>query len=463
MNSNLLIFTLTFDNIILIKLFASLDFNPFYCMGQNVSVPLNNKYMQLKNQISREKIYQFVIDSLKPYDLSGDTISRYLSSVRHLISFMEQRHESIYRPELGDFFISTSNLDKGIGFRHYQRDRRMVSMLNAAMSSTLDLFYPKKPKQVPFSYPGDIGTLAKTYLNSQAFKEKMLARATVDYYKLYLSRFSIAMHEARKTLQTLTRQDITNYLSSVTGQKYCKTLPIKNFLRHLYDAGLLKENVSMALEHIRRWRVVPVISYYEKEEILALETSIERSSALGKRNYAIILLGSRMGLRRSDICNLEFGNIDWDRNELSIIQCKTGKPLTLPLTREVGEALVDYIMNGRPKSPSPKVFLNQSAPYFPIKAHLVTTVVSNCMREAGIDLRGRHHASHSLRHSLATQMLKEKTPLHVISSILGHTTSESTMAYMSVDIDMLLKCSLDVPPVSIDFYEQKGGVLYGRI
>ena len=78
MNSNLLIFTLTFDNIILIKLFASLDFNPFYCMGQNVSVPLNNKYMQLKNQISREKIYQFVIDSLKPYDLSGDTISRYL-------------------------------------------------------------------------------------------------------------------------------------------------------------------------------------------------------------------------------------------------------------------------------------------------------------------------------------------------------------------------------------------------
>lgn len=122
MNSNLLIFTLTFDNIILIKLFASLDFNPFYCMGQNVSVPINNKYMQLKNQISREKIYQFVIDSLKPYDLSGDTISRYLSAVRHLISFIKSKmyisrkytraHKSTYVYAKADTKLKRDALEK---------------------------------------------------------------------------------------------------------------------------------------------------------------------------------------------------------------------------------------------------------------------------------------------------------------------------------------------------------------
>lgn len=419
--------------------------------------------MQVKKQIPLGEIRQFVIDSLQPYDLSGDTMSRFLSSVNHLINFMEQIHESVYTPDVGVRFTSTANLDKGLGFRHCQRDARMISMLNAAMSCTLDLFYPRKPKRVSFSYPGEIGRYAETYLSSSAVREKMLARATMDSYRRYLSRFCQAMHEAGLTLQSLTRESLTCFLKSVTGERYSKILPIKNFLRHLYAEGILNEDLSQSLEHISRTRVVPVLSYFEKDEIAAMEVSIERTSAVGKRDYAIVLLGSRMGLRRSDICSIEFSNIDWDRNEIRIIQCKTGKPLTLPLTKEVGEALVDYIVNGRPKSPSPKVFLTQSVPYRPIKADTVTRIVGNCMTAAGIDLRGRHHGAHSLRHSLASQMLMDKTPLHVISSVLGHTTTESTMAYLAVDMDMLLRCSMDVTPVSRDFYEQKGGMLYGRV
>ena len=101
-------------------------------------------------------------------------------------------------------------------------------------------------------------------------------------------------------------------------------------------------------------------------------------------------------------------------------------------------------------------------PYAPISASLVTRTVSDAMREARIDLRGRHHSAHSLRHSLATQLLKENVSVHVISSLLGHSTSASTMPYLSVDKNMLLRCSLDVPQVPNSFYEQKGGVLYGR-
>ena len=183
---------------------------------------------------------------------------------------------------------------------------------------------------------------------------------------------------------------------------------------------------------------------------------------MGKRNYAIILLGSRLGLRRSDICRLEFSNLDWDLNEINITQHKTQRLLTIPMPKEVGESLVDYILHGRPQSSSSYVFLNATPPYAPISASLVTRTVSDAMREARIDLRGRHHSAHSLRHSLAAQLLKENVSVHVISSLLGHSTSASTMPYLSVDKNMLLRCSLDVPQVPNSFYEQKGGVLYGR-
>lgn len=404
-----------------------------------------------------------MIQSLQPYDLSGDSLSRFLSSVNHLVSFMVKNNETMYTPEVGICFTSTVNLDQGLGFRHCQRDNRMVKMLDAAMSCRLDEFYLRKPRTVRFPYPGELGKLAVRYLESDDFRCKMLALPTVDGYKRYLSRFCCAMQKAGKDRSNLERSDIAQYLASVTGVKYYKLQPVKCFLRYLYELSVIKEDLSTVLQKTGRSRTVPVLSYFEAEEITAIENSIARTSAVGKRDYAMVLLGSRLGLRRSDITNLEFENINWDRNEICIVQKKTGKPLTLPLVKEVGEALVDYIVHGRPVSMCPKVFVGSTQPYGPVSAATVTRIVSDAMTKACIDLRGRHHAAHALRHSLATQMLKEKVPMHVISSVLGHSTTEPTMAYLTVDIDMLLKCSMDVPPVENDFYEQRGGVLYGRV
>jgi site-specific recombinase XerD len=173
----------------------------------------------------------------------------------------------------------------------------------------------------------------------------------------------------------------------------------------------------------------------------------------------MFLLASRLGLRRFDVVNMKLSNIDWDRNEISLVQQKTQNGIVLPLIAEVGEALVDYLTNGRPKSTSSFVFLSETKRDRPVTEHTFTTLVSDCMRNAGIDIRERHHGPHSLRHSLATHLMKKKIKMPVIKEVLGHSTIEPTYAYLAVDHESLMLCSMDVTMVKNGFYSQKGGMV----
>ena len=191
-----------------------------------------------------------------------------------------------------------------------------------------------------------------------------------------------------------------------------------------------------------------------------MDTSIEKSSPMGKRNYAIFLLASRLGLRASDIRLLQFNNLDWDQNLIILMQCKTQKKIELPLLNIIGEAIIDYVRNVRPKSDSKTIFLTVHAPYTPISVPGLSSIVSRIIFKAGIDTKTRHHGSHCLRHSLATRLLYQGTTLPVISDVLGHSSSQTTMIYLNVDVNSLLCCSLDVTPVTENFYMQKGGWFY---
>jgi integrase len=199
---------------------------------------------------------------------------------------------------------------------------------------------------------------------------------------------------------------------------------------------------------------------YTSEEIIQLETSIQRGSAIGKRNYAMLLLASRLGLRASDIVNLEFSNIDWDNKSIRLYQIKTGRPIELPLLSDVGDAIIDYTLHGRPKTEIKKIFVTATNPVRTIKAANIWAIVSRMISEAGIELKDRHHGGHAMRHSLATNLLESKVGFSVISNVLGHTSRETTMVYLGVDVKLLIECSLEVPLVDKNFYEQKGGLFY---
>ena len=119
----------------------------------------------------------------------------------------------------------------------------------------------------------------------------------------------------------------------------------------------------------------------------------------------MLLLASSLGIRASDIRTLQFSNIDWDKKMICLEQYKTKRDIDLPLLLEVGEAIIDYIINGRPKSDLKTVFLTAIHPYRPIATSTFSTVVSNYICQTGIEYKGRHHGVHCLRHSLATNML----------------------------------------------------------
>lgn len=188
--------------------------------------------------------------------------------------------------------------------------------------------------------------------------------------------------------------------------------------------------------------------------------SVDRNHAVGKRDHTIILLAARLGLRASDIANLKFENILWEQSSIHLTQFKTGNEIKLPLLSEVGNAIVDYLKFGRPKSSENFVFLCARSPFNPIDTSVITRIVQNTFAKTGINTKYRRHGPHALRHSLAGRLLEKQTALPVITEVLGHENTESTKFYLRIDLTSLRQCVLEVPAVSPCFYIQKGGFFY---
>ena len=194
---------------------------------------------------------------------------------------------------------------------------------------------------------------------------------------------------------------------------------------------------------------------------MTVENSIQRSSGVGKRNYAMILLACRLGLRASDIAGLQFSNIAWDQNLITLVMRKTRKVIELPLLADVGNAIIAYLQHGRAESTLQSVFLSSRAPYIAATKSMVCAAINTIICQSGIDITAKHHGPHSLRHSLASAMLEGGTTIPVISESLGHRSAQTTLTYLKIDIKSLLKCALPVPPIPEDFYKQRGGAFYG--
>jgi integrase len=181
------------------------------------------------------------------------------------------------------------------------------------------------------------------------------------------------------------------------------------------------------------------------EAVEALLGAVDRSSRLGKRDYAILLLAARLGLRACDIRALKLDNIQWAEARLTLNQSKTGRYLSLPLSEELGQALIDYLRHARPQSPHREVFLRARAPYEPFgPTNPLYGVITGTLRRANISLpRGMPRGLHSLRHTLATRLVQTGKPLESVAAVLGHSSIESTRIYTHLDVGALSSVALD--------------------
>jgi site-specific recombinase XerD len=225
---------------------------------------------------------------------------------------------------------------------------------------------------------------------------------------------------------------------------------MRSFLRFLTMRGILQKDLSAELPKVRVPRDATIPSVWDQELIVRLLGAVDRSSAKGKRDYAILLLACRLGLRVGDIRTLKLDNLRWAESTIEITQAKTSTPLTLPLTSEVGEALIDYLKSGRPQTIHREVFLKVNPPFDPFREnnHL-HDIVKYWRLLAGITFRSpQKRGLHSLRHTLATRLLEKGTPLPTIAEILGHTSLESTRIYAKADVEALRGVALDLDEVN---------------
>ena len=230
-----------------------------------------------------------------------------------------------------------------------------------------------------------------------------------------------------------------------------KTGSLRLFLRYLYLENMIKEDLSQYIGTIRGTYHQKLPSFWTKNEVNQLLAAIDQNNPNEKRDYAMILLVARLGLRSSDVKKLKFENLHWKENQIVIIQSKTGEPLTLPLLRDVGWAIIDYVQNDRPKVDNSHIFLRHLPPYAELseRNHLYKTIEKYMIRAKLPISAKRRNGMHSLRHSLATTLMEENIPLSSISDILGHTSVDSTSIYLNVDINRLRDCALEVNKLGV--------------
>jgi integrase len=209
--------------------------------------------------------------------------------------------------------------------------------------------------------------------------------------------------------------------------------------------AIVSDDLSPHVPKVRVPRDARIPTVWSPDDVEAILKAVDRSSPKGKRDYAILLLACRLGLRVGDIRGLRLDNIRWDENRIELAQSKTEVTLALPLTEEVGEALIDYLQHGRPLTSYREVFLRLKAPIAPFAGNNnLHHIITFYRQRAGIALPPQGcKGMHSLRHSVATRLLEAGTPLEVIASVMGHLSLESTQIYTKVDIHALRTAALD--------------------
>lgn len=385
-------------------------------------------------------------------------ISVYKSLWRNgIIRYMSENGIEKYSPSVGISFISTCHYKGTV--RPQEREKiRSIQVLD----DMIELGYIRKRCVTPVfhSLDGVIGTEMEKLISHLTNLRRSMV--TIKDYRQYLSEFLayLNIHEITQ-VSGITERYILEFISSHPTNKVSIVSALRVLFRFWKENHITDNRFDELFDTYKIHKPEPIPSRFNVYEVKKIEESVLRTNATGKRNYAMLLLASRLGSRASDIANLKFSSIDWDKNIISLTMQKTKKVIELPLLADVGNAIIDYLSHGRPKSSLKNVFISSRAPYTIGTKEMVCSAINDIILKSGVDTSGKHHGPHSLRHSLACAMLNGGSTMPIISETLGHRNTQTTLSYLKIDLCSLLKCALQVPDISDDFYLQRGGAFYG--
>lgn len=227
--------------------------------------------------------------------------------------------------------------------------------------------------------------------------------------------------------------------------KRCTTA-LRMFLRFLIAEGGCRAGLLGAIPALAHWGLSSLPRHLPPEAVERVIDSCDVSSPMGKRDRAILLLLARLGLRAGDIVQMRLQDIDWKEAWVHV-SGKSRRQTRLPLTQEVGDAIVSYLREGRPQSLTDMLFLRSRAPCRGFGSHpAVSMIVARAFRRAGVKRPGRG-AAHLLRHSVASSMLRQGASLQELSALLRHRSIETTQIYAKIDVTALQQIAQPWPEV----------------
>ena len=295
----------------------------------------------------------------------------------------------------------------------------------------------------------------KSRYEDYLLKERGLSTVTGSRYWPYIQRFLVSRFgDNPMRFCELCPQDIDRFILRHAHERTPKAAQLmvsamRSFLRFLFRYGETRRDLSTAVPTVPAWRLSEVPKYIKPEEIELVLEACDRTTSVGRRNYSILLLIARLGLRAGEVVALELGDINWRTSELTI-RGKGQSCDRLPLPQSAGEALAIYLKNDRPECSTRRVFVRTRAPYRGFKdSTTVSTIVRRTVERSGLSTPSK--GAHLLRHSLATGMLRKGASMAEIGELLRHRSPNSTEIYAKVDIEGLRSIARVWP--------EKGGVI----
>lgn len=395
--------------------------------------------------VNIQNLTESVLTQLRDHHYKETTLANYRRVYTRLHAFMSQAGIEIYTEEVGQAFLNSISVGASASKFFAVAVRRINDFLN----------------EEPYRCHHQVSTISIP----EAFNETVtafLAECEESGNK------PITITSKKKTcalfLQEIERLGCTE-LSLLDAKLVSQALLIfvnkdhyavcRQFLCFLRETGIIDKDYSSIVPCYRRRKALPTT--YTIEEVTAVEESIDTDTATGKRDLAILLLATRMGLRSGDIVKLKYSELDLESGSLHIIQEKTNNPLSLQMPEDVINAIRLHMQYTSPGGGDDYVFHSMSAPYGRITTSVIRHITQNAFKDAMINTLGKKHGPHTFRSSFASSMVNDGVSYEMVRRILGHSNPDVIKHYAKSDIENLRLCAIDPPMPDGNFQDYLSG------
>lgn len=405
----------------------------------------------MKQERSIRNLVSEVLGELERLNYSENTRNSYQRFYRRVVDFADSTEESGYSEGLGNRFLRSFykfDLDSYTASSHrtFRNQARCIRVLGDYQLHGAIL--RRRTTKIPHERTPQFTEALKAYYKECGQRNYSVQgmRGRIHRIELFIDYLD---DHGITSLSLLTSRHLSDYVRTVAGyhKKSISAIltTLRSFLKFLYLRSYHEKDLSADVPKLKQPHCPKIPSTLRPEDVRLLLASVDRGNPNGKRDYAILLIAARLGMRVQDIKEIRLSNLNWTTGNIEIVQHKTKRQMSYPLLDDVGWAIIDYLKNGRPRTESPHLFVRHLAPFevFGTYANL-HNIIAKYTRLAGIRLRtGASRGMHSLRHTLAGTLLEQGTPLPVISEILGHISTISTGVYLKIDLEGLSRCALD--------------------